>query len=88
MEERRAISKKIISSAKFLMMPTEVQALYFHLVINADDDGTVEAYAVMMMTGTNEQHLRLLEQKGFIKIFNTELVSQIVHWKEHKEEVL
>lgn len=88
MAERKAVSKRVVTSAKFLMMPADVQALYFHLVINADDDGIVEAYAVMMMTRTNEQHIRMLEQKGFIKTLNTDLVSQIVHWKEHQEEVI
>lgn len=81
-------SIKIINSAKFLKLPIESQCLYFHLVINADDDGTVEAYAVMRITRANENHLRELETKGFIKIFNTDLVSSITHWKEHKGEVI
>jgi hypothetical protein len=38
MAQRRMISKSIINSAKFLKMPSETQALYFHLCLHADDD--------------------------------------------------
>jgi len=38
MASRRMISNHIVGSAKFLKMPAETQALYFHLCTNADDD--------------------------------------------------
>lgn len=80
-------SIRVINSAKFLKMPIEAQCLYFHLVINADDGGDVEAYAVMRITGANQDHLNILEAKGFIKVYNTDFVSNITHWKEHKGEI-
>ena len=34
--------------------------MMFHLVVNADDDGIVEAYKVMAMCKANEDDLRVL----------------------------
>ena len=39
MAERRMMSKKIIDSDAFTEMPLSSQALYFHLLLRADDDG-------------------------------------------------
>ena len=47
MGDRRMISRKIVDSARFLKMPATSQNLYFHLIVNADDDGVVEAYRVI-----------------------------------------
>ena len=44
MGDRRMISRTVVDSARFLKMPATSQNLYFHLVVNADDDGIVEAY--------------------------------------------
>ena len=49
MGDRRMISRTVVDSARFLKMPATSQNLYFHLVVNADDDGIVEAYKVMTM---------------------------------------
>ena len=46
MAERRMFSKRIISSARFLRMAASAQALYLHLVMNADDEGVVEAFCI------------------------------------------
>jgi len=76
-------SKTVITSAKFLKMPLETQALYFHLGLNADDDGVVEAYSTMRLLGANEDNLKVLAGKGFVKVLNEDLVSFIVDWREH-----
>ena len=47
MAERRMFSRSVVESARFLKMPVSSQNLYFHLVMNADDDGIVEAYSVI-----------------------------------------
>lgn len=83
MAQRRMFSPKIIGSARFIKMPLEAQALYFHLGINADDDGIVEAYPVLRMTGVNEDVFRILVGKGFIRVLNDDLVSFILDWHEH-----
>lgn len=85
MAQRRMFSKSIIESARFLRMPISSQALYFHLGIKADDDGVVEAYTVLRMTGSTEDDLRILSAKGLIIVLNDDLVSFITDWKEHNK---
>lgn len=83
MAQKRMFSLKIIDSAKFLKMPLSSQLLYFHLGMRADDDGVVEGYNVLRMTGINEDDLRVLSAKGFIKVLNEDLVAYISDWREH-----
>lgn len=85
MAERRMFSKAIINSARFLKMPSETQALYFHLGLHADDDGVVEAYNVMRFIGVGEDSLKLLVAKNFVYILNDDLVSYILDWNEHNK---
>lgn len=80
--ERRMISKKIVESAKFIKMPATSQNLYFHLVLNADDDGVVESFPVLNLIRANEDDLRVLVSKGFVQVLNEDLVSFIVDWRE------
>lgn len=85
MATRRMFSKNIIESARFLRMPISSQALYFHLGIKADDDGVVEAYTVLRMTGATEDDLRVLSAKGLIVVLNEDLVTFITDWHEHNK---
>jgi len=83
MAERRMFSKRIINSAKFLKMPISSQALYFHMGLNADDDGIVEGFPIMRMVGASEDDLRVLVAKGFVTVLNDDLVSYINDWRTH-----
>ena len=83
MASRRMVSVKIIDSAKFIKMPVSTQALYFHLLSRADDDGIVEAFNIMRMTGASEDDLKVLTAKGFARILNEDLVTYITDWHEH-----
>lgn len=84
MSDRRMFSKRIISTAKFLQMPLSTQALYFHLGLNADDDGIVEAFPVLRMTNVAEDDLRILATKGYVKILNNQdLITYITNWNEN-----
>ena len=74
---------RITGSARFLKMPVSCQALYFHLGMHADDDGIVEAYAVMQLTGAAEDDFRVLVSKGFLQPLNDDMVSFILDWKEN-----
>ena len=49
--------------------------------MEADDDGCVEAFAVMRKTGANDDDLRVLVSKGFLRVLNEDLVSLILDWK-------
>ena len=83
MANRRMFSKKICRSAKFLKMPSDSHKLYLHLVLDADDDGVVEAYSVMQAVSVEEQYFNILVEKGYIKVLNDDLVSYIMDWREH-----
>lgn len=85
MAERRMFSKRITQSAKFLKMPVSAQCLYFHLGLNADDDGIVEAYSVLRLSNSAEDDLRILQAKGYIKVLNDDLVTYISDWRENNQ---
>ena len=85
MAQRRMFSIKIIDSARFLKMPPSTRLLYFDLCMRADDDGVVEGFNVLRMTGATEDDLRVLVTKGFVKVLNEDLVTYITDWQEHNK---
>ncbi|MCQ2282355.1 MAG: DnaD domain protein [Bacteroidales bacterium] len=66
-------------------MPATAQALYFHLCLNADDDGVAEGYIVMRAAGCSENDFQLLAEKNFIRILNEDFVVYILEWSEHNK---
>lgn len=78
-------SKRIINTARFLKMPPSTQCLYFHLGLNADDDGVVEAYTIMNSIGATEDDLKILVSKQLVQILNNDLVTYIVDWRENNK---
>lgn len=85
MAQRRMFSIKIIDSAKFLKMPSSSRLLYYDLCMRADDDGVVEGFNVLRMTGATEDDLKILVAKEFIKVLNEDLVAYVTDWKEHNK---
>ena len=85
MAERRMFSRSVVESARFLKMPVSSQNLYFHLVMNADDDGIVEAYSVINLIRANEDDLRVLHARGFVRILNEDLVTYVMDWREQNK---
>ena len=85
MAERRMFSKRLTNSARFIKMPSSTQNLYFHLGLNADDDGVVEAFSIMNQIGATEDDLKVLVAKGFVIVLNDDLVSYIVDWRENNK---
>ena len=83
MAKSRMFSKRLMESARFLKMPASTQCLYFHLGLNADDDGIVEAYNVMKLVGATEDDLKVLVSKGFVIVLNEDLVTYITDWTEN-----
>lgn len=82
MGNRRMISKTVTQTHRFLRLPLEAQALYFHLIQNCDDDGVVEAFPILRMIGANEDNLGLLVIKQFVKPLNDEMVYFVVDFHE------
>lgn len=82
MANRRMFAKSITNSSRFLMLSSSAQWLYFHLNMNADDDGFVEHFTVMRMLNADKKDLQDLEQSRFIEVFDDEVL-QIIDWKEN-----
>lgn len=85
MAERRMFSKSVINSARFLRMPQTSRLLYYDLGMAADDDGVVEAFTVIRMTGAAEDDLRVLASRGFVTVLNEDLVSYITDWSTNNQ---
>lgn len=84
MAERRMFSKSIINSARFLRMPATARLLYYDLGMYADDDGVVEAYTVMRISGATEDDLRVLLTRRFVSfVVEEEWVVYICDWKRN-----
>ena len=75
-------SPQIVESEEFLTMPSTSQALYFHLGMNADDDGFIQPKITMRTTGANEDDLKVLLSKRFLLAFEGGVVV-IKHWLIH-----
>lgn len=73
--------KTITNSDEFIEMPDSSQNLYFHLSMNADDDGFVNNWKnIMRMTGHKEDDLKVLIAKQFIIPFDSGVIV-IKHWR-------
>lgn len=81
MAQKRMFDKSITNSDDFLEMPDSSQNLYFHLSMNADDDGFVNNWkSIMRMTGHKEDDLKVLVAKQFIIPFDSGVIV-IRHWR-------
>ena len=70
MAQRRMFSKEVTTSDLFVDMPSSSQLLYFHLGMEADDEGFIgNAKMLSRAYGSNNDDLKLLEAKGFIIAF-------------------
>lgn len=84
MANRRMFSQDVTNSDEFLDMPLSSQALYFHLGINADDDGFVQPKRVMRMVEAKQDDLKVLSAKGFVIEFHNSVIV-ITHWKVNNQ---
>lgn len=83
MAQRRMFSRKITESDQFLDMPMSSQSLYFHINMQADDDGFVgNVKTIKRMIGASDDDLKLLISKRFLIPFDTGIVV-IRDWKIH-----
>lgn len=83
MANKRMFSKTIIETDFFLNLPVSSQLLYFHLSMQADDDGFVSGPKRIMRTiGASEDDLSMLLAKRFLLGFKSGVVV-IKHWLIH-----
>ena len=83
MAERRMFSKRITETDVFLDMPATTQCLYFHLNMEADDEGFVSSpKKIMRALGSSEDDFNILVAKRFVLTFQSGVIV-IKHWKLH-----
>lgn len=76
-------SKLIVQTDAFMDMPSTAQLLYFHLAMEADDDGFVSAPKKIMKTiGSADDDYKILIGKRFVIPFDNG-VCVIKHWLIH-----
>ena len=85
MAEKRMFTKKITLSDDFISMPHSSQNLYFHLNMEADDEGFVNGVKRIMRTiNSNDDDLKILFTKRFVLAFESGVIV-IKHWKLHNK---
>ena len=83
MAGRRMVNIRIIDSDNFLELPLSTQALYFHLLLRADDDGFINnPKRIQRMIGGSEDDFKLLIAKQYILTFSSGVIA-IKHWRMH-----
>lgn len=83
MANKRMFSKQITTSDAFMEMPVSSQLLYFHLNMEADDDGFVSnPKRVIRIINVNEDDFKVLVAKRFILVFSSGVIV-IKHWLLH-----
>ena len=83
MANRRMFSKNITESDDFLDLSHSAQTLYFHMAMNADDDGFINSMKkIQRMLGCADSDREELAENGFIIVFDNG-VAVISHWKQH-----
>lgn len=83
MAQKRMFSKQITTSDAFMEMPASSQLLYFHLNMEADDDGFVaNPKRVLRTIGSGDDDLKILLAKRFILAFPSGVIV-IKHWLIH-----
>ena len=74
-------SKDITTSDAFREMPPSSQALYFHLGMEADDDGFLDNYrGLMRAMNASDDDLKILIGKRFLILFPSKVIV-VKHWK-------
>lgn len=85
MAQRRMFSKNVVEMDRFVRMPATAQALYFHLGMNADDDGFVgNPSMVARSVGMRDEDLITLMTAGYIYAFDSGVVV-IVDWTTNNQ---
>lgn len=85
MGDHRCVSKRVVEAFSFLELPITAQYLYFHLVLNTDDRGVVEAGNILRLTKTNTGDLQSLIDHKYVIPLNAYLVSYLPDMNEHNK---
>lgn len=85
MANRRMFSKRLINSDRFIEMPLTTRGLYFHLCLEADDEGFIDnSSTIMRIVGASKDDFSLLIAKQFL--FEVDSTIYVVtNWFEHNQ---
>src|SRR3990167_2461647 len=80
MAHKRMFSKDITGSDAFRDLPSSSQALYFHLGMEADDDGFIgNPKSIQRALGSTDDDLKLLLAKRFVLLCENGVIV-VKHW--------
>ena len=83
MANKRMFSKAITNTDRFQSLKLSAQALYFHLGVNADDDGFINnVKSVLRIVGSTKEDLEELKRTNYIHEFDSGIIL-VMHWKAH-----
>lgn len=82
MAQKRMFDKDIVVQDDFLDLPLSTQALYFHLGLQADDDGVVSGVKgkIRLIGASDDDFAKLCESNYIISLDD---VIVIAHWHLH-----
>ena len=82
-KQKRMFSSVITKQDEFLDMPLSAQALYFHLNLEADDEGFVSnVKSLMRQVRCNEDDFKILLAKRYLLSFESSVIV-VKHWFIH-----
>ena len=85
MADRRMFSRSLLHASTFTNLPKPAQLLYFHLALEADDDGLCgNAPTVCRMCRTSMQSLQPLIDAGWLLDLGDGVVA-VTHWRIHNQ---
>ena len=81
MADRRMFSRAVVEADRFLDLPWKSQALYFHISLNADDDGFIDCVrSLFRILDCDQEDLKPLIDSGHILAFPNN-VYVITDWR-------
>lgn len=88
MAKKRMFNKEITESDDFLDLPFSAQAVYFHLCMEADDDGFLnKARGVVRNCGASIDDLNMLVEAGFLIKFKGKSIYVITDWLVNNNKI-
>ena len=85
MANRRMLAKTVIETDKFMGMPISTQCLYFHLLLQGDDEGFVaNPRQIMRQLGASEDDMKILIAKEYVIAFDSGVIV-IRDWFVHNQ---
>lgn len=81
MANRRMFSRTVINTDSFIDLPASARALFFHIGLEADDDGFVtNCKSLVRCFGCSQDDLNILVSKGYLIRFESG-TCVMTHWK-------